>query len=198
ALPILMGLCLWSVARRRTESKDAPLARFALPLLCLLLLLPYFAFYRTHIPLRTEYHQQRLKRFKALPETALQWTVPTGRDALVQVDVARAAPFNLLMPGFWTAWLGLLAYLVALREGLRARIGWLGWLGSLLAYAPLMPVLPLMHYYYLPAVFRALWAGILLLCLHTLRPTRRATSVAMAVVAGVDANHKPRGDGVRA
>ncbi|MFN4032199.1 MAG: hypothetical protein ACK4ME_01030 [Fimbriimonadales bacterium] len=194
ALPILMGLCLWSVSRKQTRAGNAPL----IPLLCLLMLLPYFAFYRTHIPTQTQYHQQRLKRFKTLPETALNWAVPTGREAITQIDVALTAPFNLLMPSFWAGLLGFTAYVVALREGLRARIGWLGWLGSLLAYAPLMPVLPLMHYYYLPAVFRALWAGILLLCLHTLRPTRRATSVAMAVVAGVDANHKPRGDGARA
>ncbi|MFN7019061.1 MAG: hypothetical protein ACK4RG_07275, partial [Fimbriimonadales bacterium] len=124
-------------------------------------------------------HQQRLKRFKTLPETALNWAVPTGREAITQFDVALTAPFNLLMPSFWAGLLGFTAYLVALREGLRSRLGWFGWLGSLLAYAPLMPVLPLMHYYYFPAVFRALWAGILLLCLLTLRPTRRATSVAM-------------------
>ncbi|MDM7460322.1 MAG: hypothetical protein P3X24_001535, partial [bacterium] len=192
-LALLLGLCLWSVSR------GLPLrARLALPLLCLLLLLPYLAFYRTHIPTQTQYHQQRLKRFKTLPETTLHWLVPTGREVLTQIDVARVSPFNLLIPGFWVAWLALLAYLVALREGLRSRIGWLGWLGSLLAYAPLMPVLPLMHYYYLPAVFRALWAGILLVCLFTLRPTRRATSVALVIAVNTNANHKPRDGGVRA
>lgn len=197
-LPILLGLCLWSVLHRPTHSGSAWLPRLALPLLYLLLLLPYLAFYRTHIPTQTQYHQQRLKRFKNLPETALDWAVPTGREAVAQIDVAFTAPFNLLMPSFWAGLLGFTAYLVALREGLRSRLGWLGWLGSLLAYAPLVPVLPLMHYYYLPAVFRALWAGILLLCLFTLRPTRRATSIATVVVVDTNANHKPRDGGVRA
>jgi hypothetical protein len=150
-----------------------------LPLLCLLLLIPYFAFYRANIPTDTQYHQQRLKRFTTLPATTFYWLVPTGREAITQVDVALVAPFNFAMPAFWLAQLGLVAYLVALREGIRTRLGGLGWLGSLLAYAPLMPVLPLMHYYYLPGAFRAFWAGILLLCLLTLRPTRRATSVAL-------------------
>jgi hypothetical protein len=31
-----------------------------------------------------------------------------------------------------------------------------------LAYLPLAPVIPLMHYYYLPAAFRALWMAQLL------------------------------------
>ncbi|GIV05382.1 MAG: hypothetical protein KatS3mg016_0957 [Fimbriimonadales bacterium] len=174
-LPILMGLCALSVSRQRGAIPRA----WLLPSLCLCLLIPYFAFYRTHIPTDTEYHQQRLKRFTTLPGTALYWLIPTGRDAVMQLDVARIAPFNWVMPAFWLAQLGLVAYLVALREGLRTRLGWVGWQGSLLAYAPLMPVLPLMHYYYFPAVLRALWAGILLLCLLTLRPTRRATSVAL-------------------
>ncbi|OYT72476.1 MAG: hypothetical protein CFK49_08520 [Armatimonadetes bacterium JP3_11] len=172
-LPLMMGLCSVSVSR------GAIPRALLLPSLCLCLLIPYFAFYRTHIPTHTEYHQQRLKRFTTLPETTLYWLVPTGREALMQWDVARIAPFNWVMPAFWLAQLGLVAYLVALRAGLRTRLGLVGWLGSLLAYAPLMPVLPLMHYYYFPAVFRALWAGILLLCLLTLRPTRRATSVAL-------------------
>ncbi|MCX7994054.1 MAG: hypothetical protein N2651_10355 [Fimbriimonadales bacterium] len=148
-----------------------------LPLLCVLFLLPYLAFYRANIPTQTQYHQQRLKRFRIMPETTLYWLIPTGREAITQMDVARTAPFNLLMPPFWMGLLGLAAYLGALRVGLRA--GWLGWLGALLAYAPAMPVLPLTHYYYLPTAFRALWAGILLLCLLTLRPTRRVTSVAL-------------------
>lgn len=195
-LPILMGLCGLSVLfvqsstavsrdadvkKKRTNRKPV-IRALALPLLCLLLLLPYFAFYRTHIPTRTEYHQQRIKRLRTLPETGLYWLVPTGREAFIQIDVAYTAPFNLLLPSFWMGLLSLIAYLVALREGLRTRFGWLGWLGSLLAYAPLMPVLPLTHYYYLSACFRALWVGILLLCLHTLRPTRRGTSDATAVV----------------
>lgn len=174
-LPLLMGLCGLSLSRPQGTIPRALLV----PSLCLCLLIPYFAFYRTHIPTDTEYHQQRLKRFTTLPETTLYWLIPTGRDAIMQVDVALIAPFNCVMPAFWLAQLGLVAYLVALREGLRARLGWVGWLGSLLAYAPLMPVLPLMHYYYFSAVFRALWVGILLLCLLTLRPTTRATSVAL-------------------
>lgn len=174
-LPMLMGLCSLSVSRQQGAIPRA----WLLPSLCLCLLIPYFAFYRTHIPTDTEYHRQRLKRFTTLPETALYWLVPTARDAIMQVDVALVAPFNGVMPAFWLAQLGLVAYLVALREGLRTRFGGLGWLGSLLAYAPLMPVLPLMHYYYLPSVFRALWVGILLLCLLTLRPTTRAISVAL-------------------
>ncbi|GIV11289.1 MAG: hypothetical protein KatS3mg020_0780 [Fimbriimonadales bacterium] len=191
-LPLLMALCGWSVVRGQASTAQdeaarvlsAPLMRrmTALPLLCLLLLIPYLAFYRTHIPLQTQYHQQRVKRSKTLPETTLYWLVPTARESIAQIDLARIAPFNLLMPTFWLGLLGLTAYLVGLREGLRTRLGWLGWLGSLLAYAPLMPVLPLMHYYYCSAVFRALWAGILLLCLLTLRPTRRDTSDATAVV----------------
>lgn len=196
ALPLLMGLCALGVAwqtRRGITDADTdalggdvrPTARamlwrgLALAGACLLLLAPYGWFYRARIPSNTEYHQQRLKRFKTISATALNWLVPTAPQATVHWDLVRTAPFTLAFPGFWVAQLGMVAYLLALREGLRRRWGWLGWLGSLIAYAPLMPVLPLMHYYYLPAVFRALWAGILLLCLLTPRPTRKVILVAM-------------------
>jgi hypothetical protein len=170
-------------AATQAHTGGTPVPRaLLLPLLCLCLLIPYFVFYHANIPTDTQYHQQRLKRFTTLPATTFYWLVPTGREAITQLDVALIAPFNFAMPAFWLAQLGLVAYLVALREGLRKRLGglgWVGWLGSLLAYAPLMPVLPLMHYYYLSGAFRAFWAGILLLCLLTLRPMRRATSVAL-------------------
>jgi hypothetical protein len=175
ALPVLMALAVWAVRPPRALAIRAG----AVCLACLLLLAPYAAFYQAHIPTQTQYHQQRVKRQKTLPMTALTWLVPPAPEAWTQVDLAHTAPFSLLFPRFWLAQVGLVAYLVALRYGLRSRFGWLGWLGSLLAYAPAAPLLPLMHYYYLPAALRALWWGILLACLHTLRPTRRATSVAM-------------------
>ncbi|MCS6923867.1 MAG: hypothetical protein NZM10_05755, partial [Fimbriimonadales bacterium] len=184
-LPLLMALVGWACAHtpQETAAPAAPVRNglrraLVLSLLCLLMLVPYGMFYRARIPIETEYHQQRLRRFKMVPVTALHWLVPTARESLLQLDLARTAPMIAIFPGFWLAQLGLVVYLIAWREGVRTRLGWAGWLGSLLAYAPLLPVLPLMHYYYLPAVFRALWAGILLLCLLTLRPTRRATSVA--------------------
>jgi hypothetical protein len=175
ALPLLMALAVWAVRPPRALAIRAG----AVCLACLLLLAPYAAFYRAHIPTQTQYHQQRVKRQKTLPMTALTWLAPPAPEAWTQVDLAHTAPFSLLFPWFWLAQVGLAAYLVALRYGLRSRFGWLGWLGSLLAYAPAAPLLPLMHYYYLPAALRALWWGILLTCLYTLRPTRRATSVAM-------------------
>jgi len=183
ALPVLMALVVWAVRPPRALAIRAG----AVCLACLLLLIPYAAFYRLHIPTQTQYHQQRIKRQKTLPMTALTWLVPPAHEAWMQVDLACTAPFNLLFSRFWLAQVGLVAYLVALRYGLRLRYGWLGWLGSLLAYAPAAPLLPLMHYYYLPAVLRALWWGILLLCLYTLRPTKKATSVAM-----VDASYLKR------
>jgi hypothetical protein len=183
ALPVLIALAVWAVRPPRALAIRAG----AVCLACLLLLAPYAAFYRAHIPTQTQYHQQRIKRQKTLPMTTLHWLAPPTPEAWLQVDLSLTAPFNLLFSRFWLAQVGLVAYLVALRYGLRARYGWLGWLGSLLAYAPAAPLLPLMHYYYLPAALRALWWGILLTCLYTLRPTRRATSVAM-----VDASYLKR------
>jgi hypothetical protein len=102
ALPILMGFCALSVSRKHGKrGLSVPFKAVILPLLCLLLLVPYFVFYRTNIPINTQYHQQRVKRFRALPETTFYWLIPTGREALAQIDVACTAPFNLLMPSFW-------------------------------------------------------------------------------------------------
>ncbi|MCS7208544.1 MAG: hypothetical protein NZ874_03140 [Fimbriimonadales bacterium] len=203
ALPILIGLAAWAAASTRplaserqepnqqmpsgkatatARGKNNSLRRaLILSLLCLILLAPYTAFYHARIPVHTDYHQQRLRRFRTIPETTLNWLVPPATKVGILWDVVPTAPLLLLFPSFWGAHMGLAAYLVALWVGLRARQGWLGWLGALIAYAPLMPVMPLMHYYYLPAVFRASWAGILLLCLLTLRPTRRVISDATAV-----------------
>jgi hypothetical protein len=187
ALPLLMALAVWAVRPPQALAIRAG----AVCLACLLLLAPYAAFYRAHIPTQTQYHQQRVKRQKTLPMTALTWLAPPAPEAWTQVDLAHTAPFSLLFPRFWLAQVGLAAYLVALRYGLRSRFGWLGWLGSLLAYAPAAPLLPLMHYYYLPAALRALWWGILLTCLYTLRPTRRATSVAMVDASCLKRSSQP-------
>lgn len=174
-LPLLMALTVWATGAPRKWAIRA----WGVCVVCLLLLMPYAAFYRAHIPVQTQYHQQRIKRQKTLPLTATGWLAPPALDAWTQAYLSFTAPFNLLFPRFWLAQVGLVAYLIALRYGLRSRYGWVGWLGSLLAYAPTAPLLPLMHYYYLPAALRALWWGILFACLSTLRPTRRATSVAM-------------------
>ncbi|MGQ9901677.1 MAG: hypothetical protein ACUVR1_05610 [Fimbriimonadales bacterium] len=175
ALPLLMALTVWATGVPRALAIRA----WGVCLACVLLLAPYAIFYRAHIPTQTQYHQQRIKRVKTLPLMATGWLAPPALEAWTQVDLLLSAPLNLLFPRFWFAQMGLVAYLIALRYGLRLRYGWVGWLGSLLAYAPAAPLLPLMHYYYLPAALRALWWGILFACLPTLRPTRRATSVAM-------------------
>ncbi|MDW8106676.1 MAG: hypothetical protein RMK45_04250 [Armatimonadota bacterium] len=182
-LPVLMALVAWACRPEHAVSGALSERRFlwrafALSLLCLLLLAPYAVFYQARIPYGTDYHQQRLKRFRTLPGTALRWLIPPAPEAIMRIDLVRTAPLTLAFPSFWIAQLGAVAYLIALQEGMRKRAALFGWLGSLIAYAPLMPVLPLMHYYYLPAVLRALWVGILLLCLLTPRPTRRVILVA--------------------
>ena len=187
ALPVLMALVVWAIRPPRALAIRAG----AVCLACLLLLAPYAAFYRAHIPTQTQYRQHRIKRQKTLPMTTLHWLAPPASEAWLQIDLSLTAPLNLLFPRFWLAQVGLVAYLVALRYGLRSRFGWLGWLGSLLAYAPAAPLLPLMHYYYLPAALRALWWGILLTCLYTLRPTRRATSVAMVDASCLKRSSQP-------
>ncbi|MCS7272953.1 MAG: hypothetical protein NZ550_02255 [Fimbriimonadales bacterium] len=183
-VPVLMALVGW-VCRSGDAVSEAP-GRLRLPWralalsgLCLLLLVPYALFYRTHIPSGTDYHQQRFKRLRTLPIAALNWLVPPAPEVVLQIGLVRTAPLTLAFPSFWAAQLAAIAYLAALREGLRRREALLGWLGSVIAYAPLMPVLPLMHYYYLPAALRALWIGILLLCLLTPRPTQGVILVGM-------------------
>ncbi len=174
ALPVLMALAVWAVGAPRTRMVRA----WGVCLACLLLLAPYALFYRARIPTETQYHQQRVKRYRTLPMTAANWLAPPAPEAWMQVDLTLTAPLNLAFPRFWLAQVGLVVYLIALREGLRGRYGWLGWLGSLLAYAPTAPLLPLMHYYYLPAALRALWWGVLLMCLIELRSARGGVAIA--------------------
>ena len=68
ALPLLMALAVWAVRPPRASAIRAG----AVCLACLLLLAPYAAFYRAHIPTQTQYHQQRVKRQKTLP-MAMRW-----------------------------------------------------------------------------------------------------------------------------
>jgi len=187
ALPVLMALAVWVVRPPRALAIRAG----AVCLACLLLLAPYAAFYHTHIPTQTQYRQQRIKRYKKVPTEMVPWVAPPAPEAWVQVEFALVEPFSLLLPDFWLVQTALIAYLMALRRGLRSRSGWLGWLGSSAAYAPVALLLPLTHYYYLPVALRALWWGILLTCLYTQCPTRRATSVAMVDASCLKRSSQP-------
>ncbi len=125
--------------------------------LSLILLELYLWFYLSTIPMQTEYHQQRLRRFYSLGISVSSWLLPPLRGVIDQISLTLDAPLSVLLPAFWQAWLLLIAYLVVLTEVRRQPWAWLGLIGSALAYLPLAPVIPLMHYYYLPAAFRALW-----------------------------------------
>jgi hypothetical protein len=133
-----------------------------LPALSLVLLELYLWFYLTTIPTQTEYHQQRLRRFHGLSLSVARWLLPPLPGVMDQLNLVMDAPLSVLLPAFWQAWLLLIAYLVVLTEVRRQPWAWLGLIGSALAYLPLAPVIPLMHYYYLPAAFRALWMAQLL------------------------------------
>jgi hypothetical protein len=138
--------------------------RFAwwLPALSLVLLELYLWFYLTTIPSQTEYHQQRLRRWHGLGMSVSNWLLPPLPGVIDQLNLVMDASLSVLLPAFWRAWLLLIAYLVVLAEVRRQPLAWLGLVGSALAYLPLAPVIPLMHYYYLPAAFRALWMAQLL------------------------------------
>ncbi|MCS7066205.1 MAG: hypothetical protein NZL85_08025, partial [Fimbriimonadales bacterium] len=106
---------------------------------------------------QTEYHQQRLRRFYSLGASLIYWLLPPLQGVQDQLKLLRDTPAAILIPAFWQAWLLLGVYLVVWVRVWRNPLVWLGLLGSMLAYLPLAPVIPLMHYYYLPATFRALW-----------------------------------------
>jgi len=141
--------------------------------LSLILLELYLWFYLSTIPTQTEYHQQRLRRFYSLGISVSSWLLPPLRGVIDQISLTLDAPLTVLLPAFWQAWLLLIAYLVVLTEVRRQPLAWLGLIGSALAYLPLAPVIPLMHYYYLPAAFRALW--IAQLFQQLLLPPKHAT-----------------------
>lgn len=152
ALPGLMALCGWAISRNGGRFQGWVIAT-AFGLLVLHLL-----FYRFSIPTDTEYHRQRLKRFKNLSDTWMGWLCPPAPRLLVQVQILLDAPLALFLPIFWSALVATGVYLLALVYSWRRdRVALVGWLGSLMAYIPLSPVIPLMHYYYMPSVFRALW-----------------------------------------
>jgi len=150
-LPLLMAGCGLAIRAQGGRFVWLPLA------LSLILLELYLWFYLSVIPTQTEYHQQRLRRFYSLGMSLTHWLLPPLQGVLDQLNLLVDAPAAVIMPAFWQAWLLLGVYLVVLTQVWRNPLVWLGLLGSTLAYLPLAPVIPLMHYYYLPAVFRALW-----------------------------------------
>jgi len=155
-LPLLMAACGLAIRARGGRFVWLPIA------LSLILLELYLWFYLAVIPTQTEYHQQRLRRFYALGSALSYWLLPPLPQVLNQLNLLADAPLSFLMPAFWQAWLVLGSYLVVWTRVWRSPLVWLGLLGSTLAYLPLAPVIPLMHYYYLPATFRALWITALL------------------------------------
>ncbi len=190
ALPFLMALCGFAVAKQGGRFYKWVLVG------AIYILVLYAWVYLSAIPFPSDYQMQRVKRYKTVSLTLANWLVPPSVPAWMQMEAFRSVPTSVFLPIFWGAMLVLVIYLVAMR-GLFWRkpaspvghgFSWVavvGWLGSVIAYLPMMVVLPLMHYYYLPAVFRAVWAstlltqGILELCQPTLRPTKRAILVAM-------------------
>ncbi len=133
-----------------------------LPAVALIILELYLWFYLANIPSQTEYHQQRLRRFYALGGSLGYWLLPPLPEVANQLSLLIDAPLAFILPGFWKAWLVMAAYGVGLWQVRRQPLAWVGLVGSMLAYLPLAPVIPLMHYYYLPAVFRTLWVAVLL------------------------------------
>ncbi|MEN3001396.1 MAG: hypothetical protein ABDI19_06095 [Armatimonadota bacterium] len=182
-LPVLMAACGLAIRAKGGRFAWLPIA-FSLILLEL-----YLWFYLATIPFHTDYHQQRLRRFYSLGESLTYWLLPPLSGVWSQLSLLRDAPAAILMPAFWLAWLVLLVYLVVWRHAWREPFVWLGLIGSTLAYLPLAPVIPLMHYYYLPATFRALWIAQLLLCL-------RAEWLARQPLRLLDVNNLRSGFGV--
>ncbi len=155
ALPFLMVACGLAIRAKGGQFV------WWVPAVGLILLELYLWFYLATIPTETEYHQQRLRRFYSLGASLTRWLCPPLLGVVDQLNLLIDVPLALLMPAFWYAWLVLGGYLVVLARVWRNSLAWLGLLGSTLAYLPLAPVIPLMHYYYLPAVFRALWIATL-------------------------------------
>lgn len=156
-LPLLMALCA-VVLKRRGAMFPAWLLAVSFAIL-----LAYVAFYQHAIPINTEYHRQRLKRFDTMDLTWLKWLFPPAVPMRDQLLLLVDAPLAVFLPGFWESVLCMGSYGLALAWLLRQeRLTAVGWLGSLIAYMPLSPVLPLMHYYYLPAAFRAFLIACLL------------------------------------
>ncbi|MER3403372.1 MAG: hypothetical protein C4336_05110 [Armatimonadota bacterium] len=159
-LPLLMALCGWGMLKHG--------GRFQVWVLGIAVgvLLAYLLFYGAVIPTDTEYHRQRLKRFRNIGNTWLGWLFPPFSQVSLQFQLVWDVPLAVFLPTFLGSMLWGFVYLLGLGWALRReRMAIVGWLGSLGAYLPLSPVIPLMHYYYLPAVFRALWVLALLMLL---------------------------------
>ncbi len=176
-LPVLMALCGWAVWRTG--------GRFVwwLPAVGLAFLALYGWLYLSVVPIGSDYQVQRMRPLTSLTLTLPRWLMTPLPETWGQVDFFLEEPRAIILPAFWLTLLTMGCYLVGWWRGVHQPLGSLGLLGALVAYAPLALVIPLMHYYYLPAVFRALWTvvlirGILQLC-TTPRPTRRAILVAM-------------------
>lgn len=156
-LPLLMALCAFALRKRSGMFPAWVLV------VSVLILGVYLMFYQHAIPTDTEYHRQRLKRFSTMGAAWLLWLLPPAPTLWFQLSVLGDAPLAIFLPAFWESVLRVATYGLALAWTMRReRLTVVGWLGSFFAYMPLSPVIPLMHYYYLPAVFRALLIACLL------------------------------------